>query len=205
MKPQDFATALISAAELMGEPQLAQLAEAIRAAAPATVAAMCKKMTPREATSSSVETSLKQTVARLERFVSAYGATPFKADVKSLDTLLRVIGPIDVSGFEALMRSSSAPATRAGRAAVVPNEEGVRWYLRQLEVALGDDEGFKQLHQRLATDETMGKGDVVAIAKQFSGKGGKSKPDALKSILQRHQTLMGLRAKEQSRDGRSAA
>jgi len=77
-------------------------------------------------------------------------------------------------------------------------------YLRKLEVALGDDTGFKSEMAALEQDKELTSPEVLAIAKQFSLKISKSKSTALKNIWARHKNLMISRAKSTATAGRIA-
>jgi hypothetical protein len=57
----------------------------------------------------------------------------------------------------------------------------------------------------LRSNNDIGKQEVAALAKQMAGSAGRSTEDALKKIMNRHQTLMTFKAKSLATGGRSAA
>jgi uncharacterized protein YigA (DUF484 family) len=85
------------------------------------------------------------------------------------------------------------------------NEATVRDYLRRLEEALADEQGFEEEYARLASDDRVKAPDAKRIAKAFAGKSGRSKSDALGLIAARQQSLVGARAKANATGSRSAA
>lgn len=85
------------------------------------------------------------------------------------------------------------------------DQEAIASYLRRLETALGDADGFRELYSELARDRAVGLAEAKAIARAFAGTPGKSKKDALETILRRHTQLLGVQAHLKANAGRSAA
>ena len=77
-------------------------------------------------------------------------------------------------------------------------------YLRALEQSLGDDPGFRSVFARLQDDGELGSAEFAALAKQFSLATVKSRPTALKKIMERHAALMTSRARSAATAGRIA-
>ena len=83
-------------------------------------------------------------------------------------------------------------------------EDLVDRYLRAFEVALGDDPGFRDVMARLEGDVECGTPEFVAIAKRFSLATVKTRPAAIKKILERHLALVTSRARSAATAGRIA-
>lgn len=81
----------------------------------------------------------------------------------------------------------------------------VSYYCSNLEKTFRDPRAFKRVFSELESNPELKSQDVIAIAKKFALTTATSKKKALKAIWVRHSLLMESRAKEASRDGRSAA
>jgi hypothetical protein len=83
-------------------------------------------------------------------------------------------------------------------------EKVIRAYNHELEVALGDDDGFASVIKRLQDDLDIRKSEILALAKRFAFATVTSRAAALKKIQARHQSLMTSRAKAAATAGRIA-
>jgi hypothetical protein len=101
---------------------------------------------------------------------------------------------------------SQAPSSgrRTPRPSSPVRTEVVSSYVRRLEQALGDEQGFLAVYGQLELDASVQANEVAAIAKLFSQASAKSRPAALKKILARHQSLMTSRTKAAATGGRIA-
>lgn len=111
--------------------------------------------------------------------------------------------------LESLLNAISNVLNKTGRIAQTQEADlgdtAVRDYVRRLEEALGDEQGFDEEYARLVGDKRIKAPDAKQIAKAFAGKSGRSKSDALGLIAARQQSLIGARAKADATGGRSAA
>lgn len=75
---------------------------------------------------------------------------------------------------------------------------------QHLEDNLGDDAGFATAFDALKQAD-MSLAELKQISKEFYGATARSKAQAYRQILSRHQNLMDLRARAQANGGRAAA
>jgi hypothetical protein len=84
-------------------------------------------------------------------------------------------------------------------------EDVVQRYLPRLEVVASDRAGFTVVLNEIAADPNVGKLEAIALAKRFTGATTTSKKTALNKLRSHHRALATLRAKGETRQGRSAA
>jgi hypothetical protein len=118
------------------------------------------------------------------------------ADAKDLRQFVAVIeGKREHSLDAFLQQATEALIKRSTRSAPSGvSEEVLRSYLKRLEEALGDEQGFEEVYQQLQADTRLKALDFKKLAKSFVGKSGKSKTDALGLIYGRHKSLISARA-----------
>lgn len=93
-------------------------------------------------------------------------------------------------------RASSALIPQATPPALtLLTESDVRTYLHRLEEALGDEEGFESVYRQLSNDTRLKTPEAKKLAKDFAGKSGRGKADALALIYGRHKSLISARPK----------
>lgn len=124
-----------------------------------------------------------------------------------VDDVALIVEVLQDRSLEALAAAVTvAPAAKAGkRKAVAIDQETVERHLHALEGALRDEISFKLAFAALKADKLVKGPEAKAIAREFSRETAKTKPQALQHVWNRHSSLLEARAKEASRDGRSAA
>lgn len=198
MKSGDFAKLLRAAADLTGARVLASAAPAFESKPAATVAAAAKIIGGDPSSAVWADPAgLTRSLAALRPLVQIVGKTA----VKDVDAVIALCqgGP------------KAAPAPRAPRSggtkpkkpAAAPS--AVDDYVRDLTASLSSQPAFSNVYARLESDASLGVAEYKAIAKAFARVSAKSKADAMKRILARHQSVMGFDAKARATDGRSAA
>jgi hypothetical protein len=211
MKPRDFATMLRAYVSLLGvrnQPfaeSIGHLAAAFDNVRGATVAAGLKA-----AEQASVEDGsgmpLGSVVPALEG-LAAFGDRYFKSVVaKDVLAVLRFAEAHPGRAMSALVVAASHPkaSTPRTRKSTPVRADIVSGYVSELLAALGDNQRFTALYQRLR-DDALSPAELKAIAKQFTIGAPRSKNDALKKIWNRHQAMTGAQARVGSVGGRSAA
>lgn len=214
MKPEEFKKALVALARFLSTvgpaetaAQLQILSQVIDYENAKTTAARLKKLTamPLEEPDQHRSDLLRldhALKAHLELAKLTTSKTVFGLFQSFSDFVSKNKSHSAESLIQAVRQAPSAPSKKKSAAPIRP--EIVRMYSSKLEECLGDD-GFVNLHKRLAEDQSITTSEVVAIAKTFTGKKPPSRPKALQAIWSRHANLIGFRAKSESRSGRSAA
>ena len=101
--------------------------------------------------------------------------------------------------------AAAPPAKKAQGKSAAVDQHTVDRHLQALKSALRDETSFKLAFAALKADKLVKLPEARAIAREFSGETAKTKPQALQHVWNRHSSLLEARAKEASRDGRSAA
>jgi hypothetical protein len=215
--PIEFADALRQLARMLEEVGASKQAgmidrlTAVFATTPeGTTAAILKKLTCVEtgATTRSHELCRLQDVLRsTSKFATQISSIKFAALLDTLISLLERSESASVDAFVAgAVAKLNAPIgrSRTKRMNIPPREDLVRQYVARLEAQLGEDE-FQKVFRELSDESVLTTGEVLAIARAFTGDKPRTAPKALQAIWNRHRTLLGFKAKSASRAGRSAA
>ncbi len=209
MKPNDFADALVKAAGMLPTSDAAELravAELFAASKSATVAATLARMrkvaTFAPAVGQPSVGDLLIAIAPLAKFAELYAKPAFAKDLQSVASFLRGFSH---SGLRSFVDDAIGILNLTAPPRPTPKEEVVERHVRRLEETLGDDPAFSAAYRGLDGDPDVGKLEIAAIAKRFTGKPAASRSTALKKIWARHHVLTAFDAKSQSRAGRSAA
>ncbi|MGE0316412.1 MAG: hypothetical protein AB7I44_13910 [Hyphomicrobiaceae bacterium] len=144
-------------------------------------------------------------LTQTERLLGILGAKPAAKDTASL---LAIFSSFQAANRDQLLNSiatlgSKTPAKGSSKAAPVQIDVVDR-YVRQLEIALGDEAGFKDVYRQLEKDESVRVGELSAIAKRFAFANVKTRSSALKKVKSRQDALMTSRAKSAATAGRIA-
>jgi len=197
MKASEFARFLRAAADLRPDTALGGAARCFEARPAATVAAILKVL-PRE--EPSLWASPQSLAASLEDFRPLAEAIGKAGVVKDLDDFAAALrrGPPEAT-------KPRAPSKARKPATPLASPAQMAAYLRELTEALNDRQRFAEVFQRLSNDKAVGLSALKALALDFARAPAKSRTDALKRILARHQNLAGMDAKSRATGGRTAA
>ena len=226
MTPGDFAAAIGKLSVLVkgvGSPDIASdlslLQGMFTQVQDKTVAATLKKLTapldtsesgPREAELGDHQLAgfdrLRALLRQCDEFAISASASKFSKDLRGLiEVLDRCDNFGGTSPFVKYAIARLNEPKKAKKKAVAPvRGDVVRIYCRRLEEALGDEE-FTIAYHDLSNDKSITAAELSEIASTFAKVKARSRSKALQAVLHRHQSLMELRAKANSRDGRSAA
>lgn len=212
MTPDEFKLSIETLADLLalaGSPteasDLKRLGSVFNASKDKAAAATLKKLLKLKVPTTAPDHSLNRVKALIE--ASGYFCQRALGTKYSnlLDTLSVIISANEnvtpIVFVENAVRLLQAPA---GPTTTPPRDVVVKAYLRRLEEALGDA-AFIEVHRQLSEDNTVTPAEVIAVGKAFTSKKPASRPKALQAIWSRHNTLMTVRSKSESRAGRSAA
>lgn len=124
-----------------------------------------------------------------------------------LDDVALVVELLHGRSLEALAAAVTAalPVKNEKRKVDAVDRATVDRHLQALEGALRDEVSFKLAFAALKADRLVKASEAKAIAREFSGESAKDKKQAFQHVWNRHSSLLEARAKEASRDGRSAA
>ena len=109
-----------------------------------------------------------------------------------------------IDSFVAKATEALAPQPRRATAAPALTDNDLRAYLKRLEEALGNEEGFEDVYLQVSKDARLKAPEAKKLARAFVGKSGRSKSDALGLIYERHKSLMGARYRAEATGGRLA-
>lgn len=127
-------------------------------------------------------------------------------DLTQIENLLHDRPSMEITSIVSLM--TQAPTVRRTTRRQDPppiRSDLVAYYKERLEGALGDEEKFKTVYNDLRANTAMGKPEIIALAKEMTGSGGRTEDAALKKIWSRQQSLTVFKAKRRASGGRSAA
>jgi hypothetical protein len=195
MKPNDFSAALMELSGLVNSPMIADIATVFAQSPEKTSAATIKKLAQLPKFGA-MPSELVAVFKKASAFAARTGGAKFSALLILLEDAL---GSTDAATAIAHLN-----APRTSRAVVDARPDVVRSFVNRLEESLGD-EGFSIPYRQLELDKTISNAEVIVIAKTFADKKTTSRPKALQAIWARHHSLLGFRAKSDSRSGRSAA
>jgi hypothetical protein len=135
-----------------------------------------------------------------QKFLSTYGKPSLVADIKTVQEFLqsRMQGSVQALLAQAPQIVVPPPPPRL-------REDVVQRYLHRLEGASSDPPKFMLVWNEIAADAEVGKLEAVALAKRFTGSSSATKLAALNKLRSHHRALVTLKAKTDSRSGRSAA
>jgi hypothetical protein len=127
-------------------------------------------------------------------------------DVNLIERLSRDRASMEIRAFVNLgTQALRAKRTTRDRRTKPLRDDLVIYYHQVLEDSLGKEERFKVAYDELSSNTSLGKGELVAIAKQLTGASPRSKAEALKKIWSMHQSMLTAKAKSRATGGRSAA
>ncbi len=191
------------------EGEVRELARVFEIAPTATVADVLKRLRLIAPQLRSGHPALKSPVRALRKLhslMTGQAKAALLSDMTALTSLLQDHSEVGIADLLEAAPSALVKPSRPQKSAPPPlRTDIVSKYSRKLEETLGDEDGFVGVFKQIENDFEVGKLEAAAIAKAFTGNTGASKPAAMKKIWARHHNLMTLRAKSQSRDGRSAA
>jgi len=171
-----------------------RLADLLTARSNSPVTEICK-MLQAVKPGSGKEPSLGDLSGLLTAMADAACVFAKSVDAKDLRQFVAVIEEKREHSLDAFVQQATeALIKRSSRS--VPSgvsEEVLRSYLKRLEEALGDEQGFEEVYQQLQADTRLKAPDLKKLAKSFVGKSGKSKIDALGLIYGRHNSLISAR------------
>jgi hypothetical protein len=145
-------------------------------------------------------------LSALQGLLGNAGKAGVVTDINLIERLSRDRAPMEIRAFVHLgTEALRAKRSTADRRATPLRDDLVIYYQRILEAALGKEERFKVAYDELSSNTNLGKGELVAIAKQMTGASPRSKPEALKKIWSMHQSILTTKAKSRAGGGRSAA
>ena len=158
------------------------------------------------------QNSRNPTLADVGRLLSPLGKLVAKtaksgvvADIDRVEALLHERGSADLNEFVRVATQALTSQSPGRRTRSTVRDDLVTEYHAKLQTYLGDQENFAATYQHLASNNEMGKAELVALAKRFTGMSVRSKAEAMKKIWHRHQNLMVSKAKDKATGGRSAA
>jgi hypothetical protein len=127
-------------------------------------------------------------------------------DINLIERLSRDRASMEIRAFVHMgTETLRAKRTTRRRRAAPLRDDLIVHYQQLLETSLGKEDTFKVVYDELSSNTSVGKGELVAIAKQITGASPRSKPEALKKILSMHQSMLTAKAKSRATGGRSAA
>jgi hypothetical protein len=203
-----FADVLDAAGAFVARDQVVAFAAVFDASPTSSVSDLAKRLTAVRGDASTGSPSLGD-VARLLSFLKGFLDKVAKgavlADINAIERLLRDRASVELGAF-VRMATEAAPGG-ASRKRNVPKvqDDLVCRYREKLEAALGDEEKFSTVYNDLRANAAVGKPEIMALAEQMTGSGGRGKDAALKKIWSRHQSLVVFKAKARATGGRSAA
>jgi hypothetical protein len=136
------------------------------------------------------------------KFLSAHGKPTVTSDLVEFAKILDHFATSDRS--EIIAHAVHSLATKKQSSNTIVRKEIVSSYVRRLEAALGDNDGFGAIFNELSADDALSAAELGEIANIFAFSRVKTKASALKKILGRHQLLMVGRAKLDATGGRVA-
>jgi hypothetical protein len=216
MIAKDFAQYLERFADLLDSAGAIEQARAWRAAVPifqarpsAKVKDVCSaisKLGTPIASGPVTAQALIQLWPSMERHLEKHTKSPLVDDLKAFITSLSPFARCSLEDLSSALsaRPSTAPARRGG-AAKSANPDVVPTYLLRLEAALGDEAKFLEVYNALKSDSAIKAPDAKRLARDFTKRSAKSKPDALNRIWERHASLIGAGGRAKATGGRTAA
>ena len=209
MKSSDFARILMKVADLTQDREvragLSELAGAFDLAGVAAVAATLKRAGAAEAAGQGLSTApLVPLMRQVQGLLDLAGKPPIAKDFAEVLRVIEKYPALAFASSGSKRRSGTAVRARGGSSAAV-DAGVVERYDRELAGALGNEAEFAAVYARLQADPQAGPRELQELARKFSGAPGKSKAEALRRILGRHQNVMLIKAKDRATAGRSAA
>jgi hypothetical protein len=219
MKSRELAAILRAVSRLLATAdhgsavgRISALAAVFDAAPTLAVVSLVKRLRDQTVTQGSGGLALGElapVLAALEEIFALGAKASVISDFSLLSDLMRDHPEAELGSMR---ESLSAPAAggigrRKPQTAAAPalRDDLVLMYQQKLEASLGDHPGFMAVHAALSKDKSIKLPEARALAKALTGLTAKSKADAFRTILDRHQSLMAVRAKGLATGGRSAA
>jgi hypothetical protein len=141
-------------------------------------------------------------LSALKDLLNETAKKPILTDVNSVEKLLRDRALMEISAFVHVATEAATARRPTGKPV---REDLVAHYKQNLETSLRDEEKFTTIYNDLRANTAIGKPEMVALAKQMTGTGARTRDAALQKIWKRHRSLMTLKAKSRATGGRSAA
>lgn len=206
MKSKDFAQVLKGFADFATEAHirqgLDQLGRVFEEAGTTTVAGTLKRVAGTGV--DGIPTGpLLPFLSRVRELVGLVGKPAVSKDVNDVVGILTKYPTI----YFATPGSKRPPSTSRSGAKVSSalNTRLIDGFNRELEASLGNEAAFADIYSRLQADPEMRAVELRELSRKFARVPAKSKPEALKKIWNRHQSLLTSRAKDRATAGRSAA
>jgi hypothetical protein len=152
---------------------------------------------------------LRAALGVLRTLVSAFEVRKQSEVLDSLTELEAALGGFELYSIESYMKELSSRVASASRrrrrGPADVNENLVSDYLKRLEKALSDANGFRLLFVELSADDRVQQPEAVALASRFLSptSATTTRAKALAKVMERHTILMKSRAG--TRAGKSAA
>lgn len=212
MKSKDFAVFLSDYAKVLDESGATDGANAWRALAnvfsvrPAvSVTGTCKLFPAVKGGGPDREiTLIASGIPSLLRMLKPFCKKALVDDLEALERALSISSGVSLGDLLLALTPPAVPARIAAPKGQA-DRHVVQDHLAALENTFRDEGAFKLAYAALKADKRVKLPEAKALAKEFAGENAGTKAQALKFIWGRHNSLMESRAKEQSRDGRSAA
>ncbi len=212
MKSKDFAEVLrrfadvYSAGPEFGGQDIRHLAEVFERTSAATVSTALKRLQSASTGPSATTRTIRQELESLQRLLEFVGKP---AVVKDLADVVRFLSDhpiIDVASIrEPGKAGSPSRRPRSVSAPTLLRQDIVDGYVQQLEEVLGDEFRFARVFSILESDSELRPPEVREIAKKFAGASGRSRPESMRKIWNRHQNILSIAARARATAGRSAA
>jgi hypothetical protein len=216
MKSQDLGAALRAFAGIFdvagsreARDQIAAFAAVFDAAPTSPVSTVVKRLDSLPTTERSGSPNLGDVARLLSALRGLLGKTAKAGVVTDINLIERFASDrasMEVRAFVYLgTEALRARRTTSDRRGKPLRDDLVTYYRQVLEASLGKEDSFKIAYDELSSNTSLGKGELVAIAKQLTGASPRSKLEALKKIWTLNQSMLTAKAKSRATGGRSAA
>jgi hypothetical protein len=216
MKSQDFSSILRTFADVLDVARAPAAREQIKAFAAIfdvepsiSVSALAKRIASLKGTGHDGNPSLGDIARLLSALNGLLNHTAKSAvlnDVKSIEKLLYDRASMEISAFVRMASEPAVPRRPTGKqTARKVRDDLVANYKEKLEASLGDEEKFSSVYNDLRSNAAISKAEIIALAKEMTGRGARTEDAALTKILNRHRSLVVFKAKSRATGGRSAA
>jgi hypothetical protein len=215
MKSQDLGAALRAFAAIFdaagsreARDQIAAFAAVFDAAPTSPVSTVVKRLDslPTEHPGSPNLGDVARLLSALQGLLGKTAKAGVVTDINLIERLSRDRASMEIRAFVNMgTEALRAKRTTRDRRAKPLRDDLVIYYQQLLEDSLGKEERFKVAYDELSSNTSLGKGELVAIAKQMTGASPRSKAEALKKIWRIHQSMLTAKAKSRATGGRSAA
>lgn len=144
-------------------------------------------------------------LSALKGFLHRTAKASVLTDFGSVEKLLRDRPSMQIDAFVRMATAPASSGRQTKKRGAPVRDDLVIHHKQRLEASLGDEEKFTAAYDDLRADASIGKPEIVALAKQMTGAGARTEDAALKKIWNRHRSLVVFKAKSRATGGRSAA